>query len=721
MDWINFAAAGAAIVAACGYNQHGWTQDYAAKTVFGKTRPVQQQLVDSRHVSYRLSNDPSINAAYEPPVEAPTVSGPPVAGPTVTAPTVSAPAVNVSNVDVPATRVPAASAASTPQPRFVAPRYANVSTSVPSVKTVQMTRFEQPAELASLAQDALTDTLDDAGQEQPAELSAVPQDADVSVGALDALDLSEGEGAFPATENESVGLSDFAAAESEGVESSPQPQGLEPGLLKNVGYPTRPQGKAITAPTPINTPMTIPKDEKAPNDGGVLNPAALENHNRAMAIRSRCFVGSAVHGPVMPEDMGGVPTYAPFNYAVVAPAPTCAPSNYPVGSAPTYVAPVAPAPTYAPFNNVAAPAPPPALPNCAYPAVPARDPASIPPQLPPRECAPIVPQVNCFTSAAQPSACSSVSCGPTMGVMDPPTMPLRHNMAAWGADQGAEEYVVCESESCVLDDPCAAASCAMSGLIGEVDYLGWQAERIDASSAVFAPNGNPYDAPTISPVGSGMRARLGYRALSGWDVIWNYTYFEADGTETAFPVEGPTDPFPYARGPIDANADVQLNLHALELGRWNWSGMGSLRPFVGFQWTQLKETATSPVSASNANAGSWAQSNLDAYGLRIGVEWKRPLFGNFQAYAKAAGSIAVGELDAVTERFENGAWYVAQNYSKTHASPSVEAALGLAWNMGNFQARGGYEFNDWFNAARLGDKTTDFIAHGWFAGLSWNR
>ncbi|MBR5759228.1 MAG: hypothetical protein IKX88_11600 [Thermoguttaceae bacterium] len=229
-----------------------------------------------------------------------------------------------------------------------------------------------------------------------------------------------------------------------------------------------------------------------------------------------------------------------------------------------------------------------------------------------------------------------------------------------------QNYAFCESG-------CYDEARIMSGIIGDVEYLGWQSELSEDSS--------------VSPNGSGIRSRLGYRGVSGWDLVWNYTYFTADEAASA--------------GTKAASSDVQLSVYSLELGKWNWYYQSGFRPFIGFQWTQLKEESLS-------------YSTHNSYGLRFGSEWKHDLGWNFQAYARAAGVVGVGETGIAPDSD-------AQKIYGTDGAGAVEAALGLAWRKGNFQIQGGYEFNDWFNAAKVDGKNSDFFAYGWFAGISWNR
>ncbi|MBQ9874633.1 MAG: hypothetical protein IJM30_09220 [Thermoguttaceae bacterium] len=315
--------------------------------------------------------------------------------------------------------------------------------------------------------------------------------------------------------------------------------------------------------------------------------------------------------------------------------------------------------------------------------------------------------------------------------------------SVWSA-AGTETVVVCEDGSCqtiatqTTQVPATQSfvSCEtsdprprlMSGLIAEIEYLGWRTERADAPFAsILAQDGSVYDAPGASPSGSGLRARLGYRAVSGWDFIWEYLRFGADKdvelASSAVPAKT-TLVAPWSgqnAERIAAIYDVDLNVYRAEIGKWNWFSSSAIRPFVGFQWTDFRDSRVSVAKSAGNPSSSAAVSELSAYGLRFGAEWKRELFSGLQIYAKAAGAIAVGELESRAAVADASGTTIVRNWSQTLASPSAEAALGIGWGKGNFAAKAGYEFNDWFNASRLDDRTTDFLARGWFVSASWNR
>ena len=131
---------------------------------------------------------------------------------------------------------------------------------------------------------------------------------------------------------------------------------------------------------------------------------------------------------------------------------------------------------------------------------------------------------------------------------------------------------------------------------------------------------------------------------------------------------------------------------------------------TAFSNAVLRETSNS------ASQSVSARSRLNAYGLRIGADVDLALTQGLSVYGKGAGTIAVG--DVKTRTFQNGD--AIREIKKTYATPSVEGGVGLSWKRNGFEARGGYEFNAWYNASNLNGRKSDFLAHGYVAGLGWN-
>ncbi len=503
--------------------------------------------------------------------------------------------------------------------------------------------------------------------------------------------------------------------------SAPSPSASEPTPIPE-SKPQRHVRKETPAPQ-YPSPMYLPKEKKA-NNGGLIAP--IPGGAYLPPTMPMMFPNLAIYGC-----RGGVPVglNAPTTQLVLPNDPR---AGMVVQSVPSCAAPSCGG-----------------VPSCGY--VDAN-------MLQNTNCnAPVRPKVGVYTDSAERAAaaanCSAPCCygptAPSFGVDAPPPMGMRQNVAAWGATSLGEQetlvsiseigedgttIVTYEANSVYGFDGCVdmgEPKAVYSGLIADVEYLGWQTERSDSVYATIgsASQDSATDKRALSPTGSGLRAKLGVRSLNGWDLVAGYTYYGADRTRS---VDSTSVGEGYAlrdpRGVLSADgaesvtgrATANLNVYDIEVGRWNTSCRGGWRPFLGFRWTHLKETLGSNASYAAGASANYAESTLNAYALRLGAEWNRDLVGNLQVFARGAGTIGVGEISATAVGTYDGGYY-ATSASKTYATPSVEAALGVALNFNNFQVKGGYEFNDWFNASKLNGGVDDFIAHGWFVGASWNR
>lgn len=274
------------------------------------------------------------------------------------------------------------------------------------------------------------------------------------------------------------------------------------------------------------------------------------------------------------------------------------------------------------------------------------------------------------------------------------------------------------------------------GLIADAEWLNW---RTASSNQDFASFTDPVwltdrSTESVAPQGSGIRARLGYRAASGWDVSWSYTYFDGDDSSsvaaTADPSSVLTSPISVLDLPLNdaaVDATTQINVHDLEFGRWfAWNDAAAFRPFGGLRWAQLDETLDGKyryddlanVLRSNEFAHS---SQMDGYGVRMGGEAECNLFGGFSLFGRGAGSVLAGTVESTSlEKDEVQGTVLNRRVSATKAVSSIEAAAGLAWQIQGFKIKGGYELNSWFNASSLNAKDSDVLTHGFFAGASWN-
>ncbi len=351
--------------------------------------------------------------------------------------------------------------------------------------------------------------------------------------------------------------------------------------------------------------------------------------------------------------------------------------------------------------------------------------------------------------AEQMVGCSAPTCQPN-AIGQSYGIPQPRGAYGFQAPYDGQTFYSYESET-----PSYAVAGRPYGLIAGAEWLAWRTDT-DKPFARVVDNGVTRERD-LQTSGSGLRGRLGFRALSGWDIVATYTWYDAD--KSASVAEGNaafTSPF-FPDETVDVSDSTsatlknELQVVDLEIGRWNERGAFSFRPFAGFRWTQFNEEFANVFTTSNAVASDGvlattsmlddddavetafsnavlretsnsasqsvsARSRLNAYGLRIGADVDLALTQGLSVYGKGAGTIAVG--DVKTRTFQNGD--AIREIKKTYATPSVEGGVGLSWKRNGFEARGGYEFNAWYNASNLNGRKSDFLAHGYVAGLGWN-
>ena len=296
-----------------------------------------------------------------------------------------------------------------------------------------------------------------------------------------------------------------------------------------------------------------------------------------------------------------------------------------------------------------------------------------------------------------------------------------------------------------------------AGLIGGAEWLYWTTD----SDKAFVSDAGVLGADSgtdLQSEGSGLRGRVGFRSLTGWDFIGTFTWFN-EGDE-AF-----ATPDLFAEGMkgvdgldvVDVEGKLKTDLQAidLEIGRWMKLGTLDARVFGGFRWTQLNEEYSYGANRFHAGtdsdllgelavmdgvdydaddeallwsegtaasesiwSGSFSRSRLNAYGVRIGLETRIELGYGLGVYGKGAGALAAGRVKSTT--YDGEGMVVLDETTKTYLTPSVDASLGLSWKTNGFEARAGYEFNGWYNSGLVAGKKTDFLAHGVVAGVGYN-
>ena len=296
-----------------------------------------------------------------------------------------------------------------------------------------------------------------------------------------------------------------------------------------------------------------------------------------------------------------------------------------------------------------------------------------------------------------------------------------------------------------------------AGLIGGAEWLYWTTD----SDKAFVSDAGVLGADSgtdLQSEGSGLRGRVGFRSLTGWDFIGTFTWFnegdEAFATPDLF-AEGMKGVDGLDVAAVEGKLKTDLQAIDLEIGRWMKLGTLDARVFGGFRWTQLNEEYSYGANRFHAGtdsdllgelavmdgvdsdaddeallwsegtaasesiwSGSFSRSRLNAYGVRIGLETRIELGYGLGVYGKGAGALAAGRVKSTT--YDGEGMVVLDETTKTYLTPSVDASLGLSWKTNGFEARAGYEFNGWYNSGLVAGKKTDFLAHGVVAGVGYN-
>lgn len=252
-----------------------------------------------------------------------------------------------------------------------------------------------------------------------------------------------------------------------------------------------------------------------------------------------------------------------------------------------------------------------------------------------------------------------------------------------------------------------------AGFIVRGTYLLMQPRRRAMDFAIVSGTangraiGNLVEVPWEST--SGFRAGLGYRLPeNGWEITLDYTYLFTDSTRSVSAPPGGTV-FATLTQPTLNNSEVDTaaasnlllyNVLDLMVGR-RFSVGESTSVWLGgggrFAW--MKQELTALYDGQTATAGFVSSPiDFDGYGLRVGGEGQWNLSEKLSLFAKAFGSLIVGDFDtSLLETAGAGATTVvglSDHYREV--VPVAELGLGLGWQSEAFRFRVGYELTNWF-------------------------
>jgi len=253
------------------------------------------------------------------------------------------------------------------------------------------------------------------------------------------------------------------------------------------------------------------------------------------------------------------------------------------------------------------------------------------------------------------------------------------------------------------------------GWLVSVDYLNWDLRQRGTDFAI-ATNAQA-DAVGSGSVhnldmdrNSGVRMNLGYRTISGWEWGLGYTYFQTDGTASAAAPAGgnlwATRSHPAIweeADAADASADFSYNVFDLE-ARYPLvqDCPVTMQIFGGFRWADIDQAFQVAYDGEDFTDALYRNAtSMTGFGLRLGAESHWRLNSSWSLFGNAAGSILYGRFSThLLETDQSGGNTIVDVWDDYgQAVPVIDAAVGVAWNRGPVQIRGGYEMVNWFNLA----------------------
>lgn len=316
------------------------------------------------------------------------------------------------------------------------------------------------------------------------------------------------------------------------------------------------------------------------------------------------------------------------------------------------------------------------------------------------------------------------------------------------------------ADNCCPSDPCCPDTDWCGGWSVGAEFLWWTSCVNDLDYAAL----NDHDSTTTGVLkykyvdhdwSPGFRVNaIKSGVFCGWDLMVSYTYWrdsskgktEAASGERVFSTWFHGG-YNFEQGKVTAKHKLKYQtVDVLLAYDCMICDCHHLKPFWGFQWVNIDQSADSHLYGSgqeSTHSGSFGwDSDFNAYGLKIGTEYSFAFCENFELYTMASGTIAVADLDSHSHHVRtvsssNTADLKFKNDECVFA-PGYHLGVGLRYETcycdWDIKANIGYEFIEWRNVPNIRRFTDDVndlaIAtsatgstigfHGLVAGLSFS-
>jgi hypothetical protein len=266
----------------------------------------------------------------------------------------------------------------------------------------------------------------------------------------------------------------------------------------------------------------------------------------------------------------------------------------------------------------------------------------------------------------------------------------------------------------------AANDYVAPGWLISVDYLNWDVRQRSTDFAITTDDGAlAVGQGTVHRMdfdrNSGVRGRLSYRTGVGWELGVVYTYFRTTGAASAVEPEGGnmwatrSHPARYEEaGTADASGIFSLSSFDLE-ARYPIVRQShvDMHLFGGLRWSEIdQEFRVRYDKVAFQRALYRDRSDMTGFGLRMCIETRWWWNSSWSVFGTAAGSILYGRFrthlyeddrNCAPDPCRDVIVDVRDAYGQP--VPGLDAAVGVSWNRGPLQIRGGYEMHSWFNLA----------------------
>jgi hypothetical protein len=207
------------------------------------------------------------------------------------------------------------------------------------------------------------------------------------------------------------------------------------------------------------------------------------------------------------------------------------------------------------------------------------------------------------------------------------------------------------------------------------------------------------------------RLGAGYRLGNGWEVGGYYFYLHSNNDKALTAPAGGALFATLTNPNIDqvsaAAAFTNLDMDVVDVEfaktlRWHKEDL-TLRLAAGPRFADIQQKFNAVYSGGvlgNANGAALVSSPIgfDGWGLRVGGESYWNIFGGLSLYAKAYGSLLMGEFRTNLRESLNGGALTSINVAERFEKvvPVTELGIGIAWSNENIRIRLGYELANWF-------------------------